>query len=528
MRLPPFLGYKNHHPRDVTLPLTIGYIGTMARQQGWDVTVRDVWGREDTLNSVLDEIRTAAPDVIFFEAHAPPLPVILRVAEAVRSFTDALIVAFGSVPTFMPERIIGPDLPIHVGIYGESEITAAELLQAVRDGRPWADVDGIAYWDEGEQTLRRTPERPLLDDLDQLPIIDYELFDIRQYRKYSFPMPIHTQVRWGHVLATRGCPYPCTHCSFDHRQTFGRKFRTHSPKYLVDNLELLNKRYGINAVSIEDDIFSMDRAYVLAVCDEILRRGVKVKWIAQTRVDRIDRPLIRRMKEAGCVGVSLGIESGNDRVLKELKKGFTRAQAMEGIRICQDEGVMMRLLFMIGNPTETADEVRDTIDLACQAKAITVQVHISTPYPGTGLLGEAGGDGDHITDFSSYNKVVYNLSAMTDDELWSLQKEFYRRYFFSWRYFMVFLRQRVWYMTGSWRHDIPLIFRVLKYLLKTARKQEQRDVDSVLKRPPDTARAVVRQRTADAKGVALPVLDADAAADERAAAVVGAAHERND
>jgi hypothetical protein len=145
--------------------------------------------------------------------------------------------------------------------------------------------------------------------------------------------------------------------------------------------------------------------------------------------------------------------------------------------MCQEEGLMMRLLFMIGNPTEKAEEVEDTIDLVLQARAITIQVHISTPYPGTGLLGEAEADGEHIEDFTSYNQIVHNISEIPDEVLWELQKKFYRSYFFSWKYFKLFLQQRVKYMTGSWRYDLPLMFRAFWYLVWTSRKQGERDIE---------------------------------------------------
>jgi radical SAM superfamily enzyme YgiQ (UPF0313 family) len=478
MRIPPFVGYKNHHPRDVTLPLTIGYIATAARQSGHDVLVLDLWAVEMTMAEALAQLRAFAPDVVFFEAHAPPFPIVQRCAAAVRRFSQARMVAFGSVPTFMPQRVVGRDLPIDVAVIGESEYTAADLIEAFGENRALADVLGIAFWDDRAGSVVRTPPRTPPDDLDTLPIIDYDLFDLTKYRKLSFPVPIHRQVRWGHILASRGCPYPCTHCSFDHRQSYGRKFRKHSPGRVVDEMELLVNTRGITAISIEDDIFTMDRQWVTEICDEILARGLKVKWIIQTRVDCFDRPLLRKMKQAGCSGISLGIESGNDRVLKVLKKGFTREQALEGIRMCQEEGLMMRLLFMIGNPTETAEEVEDTIDLVLKAKAITIQVHISTPYPGTGLLGEAESDGQHIEDFTSYNQIVHNISDIPDDVLWYFQKKFYRKYFFSWKYFKLFFRQRVWYMTGSWRYDVPLIFRSFWYLAWASRKQGERDVES--------------------------------------------------
>ena len=479
LRLPPFLGYETHHPHDVTLPFTIAYAATMLKRSGREVDVVDVWASGETMAGVLERIRRFAPDAIFFEAHAGPFPVVSACAQAVRGSSGAKLSCWGSVPTFLPERVVGEGLPFDAAIQGEAELTVVDLVDAFERKRPLHEVDGIAVWDPEACRVERTPPREQPRDLDVLPAPDYGLFDLDAYAKLSFPVPIHRTVRWGHVLATRGCPYPCTHCSFDHRQTFGPSLRRHSPKRLVDDMEILVRRHGRNAISIEDDIFTLDRRLVLAVCDEIESRGLDVKWVVQTRVDCVDRDLLQRMKRAGLVGVSYGIESGSDRVLAELKKGFTRRQALEGIRMTHEEGLMMRLLFMVGNPTETAAEVEDTIDLACQAAAITTQVHISTPYPGTGLLGAGGRNHEQIADFSSYDRITRNLSAVSDEELWRLQKAFYRRYYFSWRYLKLFVRQRLFYLAGSWRRDIPLALRAFRYLAWTSRRQGRRDVEGL-------------------------------------------------
>jgi radical SAM superfamily enzyme YgiQ (UPF0313 family) len=484
LRLPPFLGYKSHHPRDITIPFTVIYSATLVKETGRHVTAMDLWGKDDTtLEECIESIKAENPDVVLFECSAGATPLILRCAEALREALDPVIIGFGSVPTYTPDRIFGADKPFDYGLCAECEETALELLDALEQGTPVADVKGLVYWDAGSGEMVQTDARPLIKDLDSLPIPDYNLVDLDQYHMYSFPVPLFRAVKWGQMLSSRGCPYPCTHCSFDHRQTFGRPFRTLSPERVVDNMEAMVS-HGANAISIEDDCFSLKRAHAVAVCDEIERRGLKVKWVAQTRVDLIDRDLIARMKRVGCVGLSLGIESGNDRVLKHLKKGFTREQALEGIREAQNQGIMLRLLFMVGMPTETADEIRDTITLALEAKAITVQAHICTPYPGTTLLGEAEQDGRYVTDFSSYDKIVYNMSQCSDEELWALQKEFYSRYYFSWHYFKTFARQRLLYLPGSWRRDVPLLFRALWYLLWASRKQQQRDVDGAFSTSP--------------------------------------------
>lgn len=476
LRLPPHLGLKAHHPRDVTLPLTIAYTATIIKQSGREAHVVDMWGAPYGLREAVNRIRNAKPDVIFVECTSEAVVSALRLAPYLKQLGNPLLVGYGPMPTFMPERILGDDTPFDIGVGGECEYVARDLLDAIDAGTPLEDVRGIAFWSKEREAIVRTEPAPLIEPLDDLPIPDYSLFDMDQYYRYSFPIPHFRTSRWGEMLASRGCPYPCTHCSYDHRQSFGRPFRMHSPERVVDNMEAF-VRDGFNVISMEDDCFTFKRDFAIAICDEILRRGIKIKWVMQTRVDLIDKELITRLKSAGCVGISLGIESGNPRILKELKKGFTQEQAYEGIREAQNQGMMLRLLFMIGIPTETADEIRDTIKIALASKAITVQAHICTPYPGTGLLGKEGGDKPAIEDYTSYNRITCNMSACSDEVLWALQKEFYARYYFSLRYLLLFLRQRVLYLPGSWRRDLPLFWHALKYLLWTSKKPQVRDLD---------------------------------------------------
>ena len=210
VRLPPLVGFEDHHPRDVTLPIPIAYMATMVQESGRRARVIDVWATGQSMREVLAEIREESPDVVVFEADAPPYPVVLKCAESVRKeLPETRLLAFGSVPSFMPGRVVGGDLPFDVAIHGEPEFTTLELLDALGHDKPLADVEGIAVWDAQREAVLKTPPRRESDDLDQLPHPDYDLFDLDRYRKYSFPMPLNRRVRWGHVLATRGWRTNC-------------------------------------------------------------------------------------------------------------------------------------------------------------------------------------------------------------------------------------------------------------------------------------------------------------------------------
>ena len=150
------------------------------------------------------------------------------------------------------------------------------------------------------------------------------------------------------------------------------------------------------------------------------------------------------------------------------KKGITRSQSEQVFREAAEEGLMLRLLFMIGNPTETEEEVNDTINLAIKAKAITIQVHFCTPYPGTSFFRPQDGDMSQLKGYSSYNNILRNMSAIPDDQLLELRNYFYHKYYLSWRYFKLFFQQRFRYLFGQAVNDVPFILRSFMYVVRTS------------------------------------------------------------
>jgi len=476
LRIPPFFGYVLHHPHDVTLPFTIGYAATTLEQQGYEVAVIDVWANGWSLEKSLEYILDYSPDMIFYDASTGVVPTMQHLQEKIKQKLAVISVVFGTVSTYFPEILFKPtkgssDSNKHfdMGLVGECEQTILDLVNSLNNGPRLIDIPGLFYCDSKTQQLVKTPSRSYIKDLDTLPIINYGLFDLKQYRKYSFPIPVLNSVRWGHILSTRGCPYSCSFCSHDHRQSYGRLVRRHSAQRIADEFEVLVKEHGVNAISIEDDIFTVNRNYVFDVCDAIEKRKLKVSWVVQTRADVLDRTLIKRMRSAGCVGASLGIESGNDRVLEALNKEVSAKQIEETIEVAAQEGLMLRLMFMMGNPDETEAEIHDTFKLAMKAKAITVQMHYCTPYPGTDFFDPKIDNIEKLADFSSYNAIYRNLSQVPDWRLQELRNEFYHRYYFSWKYFKLFCRQRLPWFIAQAKDEIPFLLRSLWFLIKPSK-----------------------------------------------------------
>jgi radical SAM superfamily enzyme YgiQ (UPF0313 family) len=231
-------------------------------------------------------------------------------------------------------------------------------------------------------------------------------------------------------------------------------------------MEHLKKRFGVNAVTFGDDVFSLDVKRSEAICDELISRRLGIKWAIATRADRVNPPLLKKMKEAGCDSIAIGVESGNERVLKHIKKGETKEQMTEAVRQIKELGIILNLTFIIGHPTETVEEMHDTFRFARELNPTYAQFHYFTPYPGTPAYIQYGLSYKDFDDGSHFNEVKSNFSKIPDPELKLALKDFYKHYYFSPRYAWNYLRYRLPYMVFNLGEEISLIKDSAKYMLR--------------------------------------------------------------
>jgi anaerobic magnesium-protoporphyrin IX monomethyl ester cyclase len=234
----------------------------------------------------------------------------LELAQLFKDDCDLLVVG-GPLPTLAPADFLDT---FDVAAIGEGEETLVELVKCVEKGEDFSNVKGVAYKDRGK--IRFTPARNFVQNLDDLPFPSRELFDNEAYKKYY-------SKRFGYtitsLITSRGCPFSCDFCS---RPVFGTSFRTRSPSNIADEVGSIVS-FGYDRVWFADDCFTLNRAHLISVCDEMIRGGIDVGWECLSRADTVDREAARRMRQAGCVRVFFGIESGNNDVLTLMRKQIT-------------------------------------------------------------------------------------------------------------------------------------------------------------------------------------------------------------
>jgi radical SAM superfamily enzyme YgiQ (UPF0313 family) len=268
---------------------------------------------------------------------------------------------------------------IDYAVTGEAEGSLPDLLEALVLGRDLAEVRGIAYKPGGEagpegalvQVTPPAEEVPV--DLAPFPsrhLIRNELYYsfISQYRNFT------------PLMTSRGCPFGCIFC-----EQGAKRFRPRSPKNVADELEQCAKEHGVRELDFFDSSFTIQKDRVLAICDEIARRRLDLVWAMRSRVDRVDRELLRALRRAGCQRVYYGIESGNAEVLRVLRKATDLDQIRRVLRETREEGLHTFGYFMVGSPGETEETVRQTLRFALQLDLDYAQFSKVTPMPATEL-----------------------------------------------------------------------------------------------------------------------------------------------
>lgn len=482
LRIPPRLD-RLAHPQERQLPLSIASSAACLIRAGHrvkviDLVVDDAWtghAGQDGSDERLSEIKC---DLLVMQVDSLNLNEVLVASRAIgQRKIHPRRVAMGQYAEVFPERLLlveegkGREA-FELCIIGEPEETLVELAaycaQASSnkecESHDLGSIRGIA-WPDGTGGVVRNVERPLIEDLDSLPQPAYQLFDLDAYAKQSAFVPVLGRVRWGWIMASRGCPFGCEFCSRTLRKSCGSKYRKHSPAYVADLAEKLVHEHGCKAIAFEDDVFSLSRRHTLGLADEFIRRQIPVYWTAQTHLATLDEELIARMHQAGCRGLLMGIESGNDELRDRLKnRSLDRDTALRNVRLLHKYGINTTLYFMIGAPGERLEQMEQTLELALQLKPMMIQLAFFTPYPGSEAYERCSEMQPENTNISHYNNFAINLSEASREDVLSFYRRFYRRFYLNPGYIWRFITRRLPYtLSQNGGREGRLMLRSLRY-----------------------------------------------------------------
>ncbi len=404
------------------VPISLPSTAAVLREGGHDVDVVDCIADEIGIEGLLDIVRDRAPGLVLFNISTVTFDGDAAVARAVRDASNAHLTAIGVHVTTRPDDALATG-GWHSVIRREPEMTALALADALDAGAALAGVEGLSFA-SADGDVTHNADRPWIEDLDALP---FPARDLLHNDRYLSPASDKTQTL---VITGRGCPHACIYCTA--HCYYGSRVRTRSAGSIVDEIQECIERDGIEVITMWADTFTMDRDQVLAVCDEMLRRGLRVEWMCNSRVDTVDAEMLRRMAAAGCSTMSYGVESGVQEILDGIRKGTTLSQVREAFRLTREAGIESAAHVILGLPGEAPDTIAATERFVREIQPDYVQFYCAVPFPGTEYYDLAQRAGWLVTDDWSrfeINQAIVSTPELSASELDAARKRAYRRFY---------------------------------------------------------------------------------------------------
>jgi radical SAM superfamily enzyme YgiQ (UPF0313 family) len=379
-------------------PLSLSYLASVLIREGIEVKILDFLVAQYHPRKLRRELDEYRPQLVGATCVTLNYPIARRMLKVCKTFDPHIFTVIGGPHvTFALEETLLQSPWVDAIVIGEGERTLVELARTVEEGKDIRHVPGIAFVDGG--MVVKTPPKGRIEDLDQLPLPARELLPMARYRALGTPCT---------VITSRGCPYSCIFCS-GHRM-FGPKVRFRSPGLVVDEIEKLQCDFGLAKINIVDDTFTLNHHHTRAVCEEMLRRNLKIKWSVFARVDRIKENLAQLMNRAGCEWILFGVESADEEILNTIKKGITPDEVRRGVKIASEAGINVFNSFILGLPGESWDTALKSLafgDELYHKYGAKYGFHMLAPLPGTELYEKAKDYGIRIL---SRNWARYNAN----------------------------------------------------------------------------------------------------------------------
>lgn len=410
-------------------PDYLAYAVAVLDKAGHDLLFVDCQAKNLPSAVFVNDLKKFRPDMVVCQTSTPSIYSDIESARLFKDATGAMTVFVGSHSSAVPEQVLRDAAgSVDACAIGEFDYTLRDLANGVA----LKDCPGMAYWDGGD--IRRTAERPYIENLDEVPFPAWHHLDIHDYWDGAKLFPFLTSI------TGRGCRYRCSYCQIPQVMN-GHRYRTRSVEHVVDEMEYDKKLFpDLKEIMFEDDTLTMKiaRDRMIALCEAIIRRDLGLSWSANARPDVNDLETLKLMKRSGCRMLCVGFEFGDQEVLNNVKKGTTLDQMYLFAENARKAGLRIHGCFMFGGPGETWETAQKTIKMSQELKIDTAQFTGVVAYPGTTYYDWAKNSGALIpenwrdwVDDDFEQQTVVNLPELSKDQINQLVdqglREFYLR-----------------------------------------------------------------------------------------------------
>jgi anaerobic magnesium-protoporphyrin IX monomethyl ester cyclase len=404
-------------------PFSLAMVAAVLRDKH-RIRILDCPAQRITRARLLDDIVRNAPQVVIAAVSTETIESDLEILGTIKKRAlRTTILVFGIHATVFAADIIGTGAVDFV-IKGEPEETARELIAAIEAGSDAREVKGIAGRGASGETFS-TEDRGYIQNLDELPFPAWDLVDLDRYR-----LPVSRR-KFLIVNTLRGCPFRCSFCNTG--VYYGTTARRRSVNNILDEIAFNIERHRVHDIFFWSDTFTLFRNQVQELGEGIIKKGLNIRWVANSRVDTVDPEILGLMRKAGCWLVSFGIESADDRILERCGKRITGEKIGEAVRWAKAAGLKTAGHFILGLPGETEATARATTRLAKTLGLEFAHFYSAVPYPGSALYDEALANGWLWgKEWSSFrqDEFVMELPGLAADTLYRLRRKAYHAFFF--------------------------------------------------------------------------------------------------
>ncbi|MBI4404333.1 MAG: radical SAM protein [Deltaproteobacteria bacterium] len=415
---------QTFHDHFGVLPsLSLGYVASIFEAAGWECRYFDVVPHGYTPATLVNDVRAFNPDLLCFSVYTYHFHENRYWIRLLKEATGKTTLVGGVHLGLYPQETFAYK-ELDFGLVGEAEANLPQFIEAFLNQSGWSEVPGL-IWRDGEQ-LRLNAPPALPNEVDHCPNPARHLWPIEKY--YTF---VSTRRNFTPMITSRGCPFRCIFC-----EQGSKHFRAHSPQYVVEEMEKCIKEFGVKEIDMFDSSMTVNKKRIFEISELVQRKNLKVHWSARSRIDTVNYDVLKAMHDCGCYRIYFGIESGDEQVLKRLKKGVEIDRIRQTISDCKNIGIETLGFFMIGCPGDTLETARKTLKLSLELDLDFAQYNGVRALPGTELydmvLPEQGEDfwREYIKDPKKSTFVARAQCNLSQEEINRLLRRFYLRFYF--------------------------------------------------------------------------------------------------